>query len=43
VSIPISIARVAYARYEWLAIVPFYVLLGRLFGREVLADLRPGI
>jgi uncharacterized membrane protein len=42
-SIPIAIGNVGYARIAWFAIAPLYVVLGRLFGREVLSDLRPGI
>jgi uncharacterized membrane protein len=42
-SIPLAVVNVGYARFAWFAIVPLYVVLGRLFGREVLADLRPSI
>ncbi len=42
-SIPLALINVGYARYAWLAIVPLYALLGRFFGREVAADLRPSI
>ncbi len=42
-SIPLALVNGGYARAAWFAIAPLYVVLGRLFGREVLTDLRPGI
>jgi len=43
VSVPVALASVTAARYAWLAIFPVYLVLGRIFARDIRGELRPGI